>query len=133
MRKEAKEVMEVVKEFSPRLVGSVWRGTAHRNSDIDIIVFSEDQIQVLSQLQKHSFKVARSELISVTKKGRKESSFHIHVLFRSEDEADVVVRSLSSLGKQEKCGTYGDVKTGLGLLQLTKVLKENPLQKFIPT
>jgi predicted nucleotidyltransferase len=133
MRKEAKEIMEALRMFSPRLVGSVWRGTARRRSDIDIIAFSEDHSQVLSQLQKHSFEVARSERLSVTKEGRKESSFHIHILFSSGDEAEVVVRSLSSLGKQERCETYGDIKTGLSLNQLAKVLKENPLQKFVPT
>jgi predicted nucleotidyltransferase len=133
MRKEAKEIMESLKDFSPRLVGSVWRGTARQGSDIDIITFSQDHLQVLRQLQKHHFKVSRSERLSVTKEGEKESSFHIHIIFRSGDEAEVVVRSLISLEKQEKCETYGDVKTGLSLNQLAKVLKENPLQKFLPT
>ena len=133
MRKEAKEIMECLKDFSPRLVGSVWRGTARQGSDIDIITFSQDHLQVLRQLQKHSFKVSRSEQRSVTKEGIKESSFHIHIVFLSGDEAEIVVRSLTSLGKQERCETYGDIKTGLSLNQLAKVLKENPLQKFVPT
>lgn len=133
MRKEAKEIMEALKEFSPRLVGSVWRGTARQGSDIDIIAFSQDHLQVLMQLQKHNFEVARTEQISVTKEGEKESSFHIHIFFPSGDEAEVVVRSLITLGKQERCETYGDIKTGLSVKQLTKVLKENPLQKFVPT
>jgi predicted nucleotidyltransferase len=133
MRKEAKEIMESLKDFSPRLVGSVWRGTARQGSDIDIITFSQDHPQVLRQLQKHHFEVSRSERLSVTKEGEKESSFHIHISFQSGDEVEVVVRSLTSLGKQERCETYGDVKTGLSLNQLAKVLKENPLQKFVPT
>ncbi len=133
MRKEAKEIMEALEEFSPRLVGSVWRGTARQGSDIDIIAFSQDHLQVLRQIQKQNFEVSRSERLSVTKEGEKESSFHIHISFPSGDEAEVVVRSLSSLGKQERCETYGDIKTGLSLNQLTKVLKENPLQKFVPT
>ncbi len=132
MRKEAKEIMEFLKDFSPRLVGSVWRGTARQGSDIDIITFSQDHLQVLRQLQKNHFDVSRSERLSITKEGEKESSFHIHIIFQSGDEAEVVVRSLTSLGKQERCETYGDVKTGLSLNQLTKVLKENPLQKFVP-
>lgn len=132
MRKEAKELMESLKDFSPRLVGSVWRGTARQGSDIDIIVFSQEHLQVLRQIQKHAFDVARSERLSVTKEGEKESSFHIHIFFPSGNEAEVVVRSLTSLGKQQRCETYGDIKTGLSLNQLTKVLKENPLQKFVP-
>jgi predicted nucleotidyltransferase len=132
MRKEAKEIMGSLKDFSPSLVGSVWRGTARQGSDIDIITFSQDHLQVLRQLQKNHFEISRSERLSVTKEGEKESSFHIHIIFQSGDEAEVVVRSLTSLGKQERCETYGDVKTGLSLNQLTKVIKENPLQKFVP-
>ena len=133
MRREAKQIMDVLKEFNPRLVGSVWRGTARQNSDIDILTFSQEHIQVLKQLQKHNFEAESSEWRSVTKEGRKESSFHIHVILPSGDETEVVVRSLNYLGKSERCETYGDVKTGLSLNQLTKILKENPLQKFVPT
>jgi predicted nucleotidyltransferase len=133
MRKEAHEIMEALKEFNPRLVGSVWRGTARQNSDIDILTFSQDCVQILEQLRKHNLEAASSEWRSVTKEGRKESSFHIHVILPSGDETEVVVRSLNSLGKAERCETYGDVKTGLSLDQLTKILEENPLQKFVPT
>ena len=133
MRTEARELMDALKEFSPRLVGSVWRGTARKNSDIDILAFSQDHSQVLGHLQRRSFDVARSEWRSVTKEGRKESSFHIHVVLSSGDEAEVVVRSLNLLGKPDRCETYGDIKTGLSLNQLTKILDENPLQKFVPT
>ena len=133
MRKEAHEIMEALEDFNPRLVGSVWRGTARQNSDIDIVTFSQEHIQVLKQLQKHNFEAESSEWRSVTKEGRKESSFHIYVLLPSGDEAEIVVRSLNYLGRSERCETYGDARTGLSLNQLTKILKENPLQKFVPT
>jgi predicted nucleotidyltransferase len=133
MRREAREIMEILEEFNPRLVGSVWRGTARRNSDIDILTFSQDPVQVLKQLQEHNFVAESSEWRSVTKEGRKEASFHIHLLLSSGDEVEVVVRSPDCLGQPERCETYGDVKTGLNLEQLTKVLKENPLQRFVPT
>jgi len=133
MRREAHKIMKALEEFNPRLVGSVWRGTARKNSDIDILTFSQDPIQVLNQLQKHSFEAESSEWRSVTKEGRKESSFHIHVLLPSGDDVEVVVRSLDHLGQPERCETYGDTRTGLSLNKLTKILKENPLQKFVPT
>ena len=132
MRGEARDIMEVLDGFSPRLVGSTWRGTAHKNSDIDIVTFSQDHLQVLNQLQKHTFEAESSEWRSVTKEGGKESSFHIHVLLPSGDEVEVVVRSPDYLGQLQRCETYGDVRTGLSLNQLTKILKENPLQKFVP-
>jgi predicted nucleotidyltransferase len=132
MRREAHKIMEILRNFNPRLVGSVWRGTARQNSDIDIITFSQDHLQVLKQLQKHNFVAESSEWRSVTKEGRKEASFHIHILLPSGDEAEVVVRSPDYLRQPERCETYGDVKTGLNLNQLAKILKDNPLQKFVP-
>jgi len=133
MRREAHKIMEALEEFNPCLVGSVWRGTARQNSDIDILTFSQDHLRVLKQLRKHNFEAESSEWRSVTKEGRKESSFHIHLLLSSGDGVEVVVRSLDCLGQPERCETYGDAKTGLNLNQLTKILRENPLQKFVPT
>jgi predicted nucleotidyltransferase len=133
MRKEALQIMESLKDFNPRLVGSVWRGTAHRNSDIDIVTFSRDPEAVLDQLQKSKYRVAGSEWRSVTKRGEKESSFHIHLILPSGDEAEVVVRSPEKMGLLGRCEIYGDALTGLSPLQLAKVLKEKPLQKFVPT
>jgi predicted nucleotidyltransferase len=132
MRREAQEIMTVLKEDSPRLVGSVWRGTARQNSDIDIQAYSQDTVQVLILLQNQGFNVKESEWRSVTKEGKKESSFHIHVLLPSGDEAEVVVRSSEHLGQLERCEIYGDIKKGLHLHELQKVLREYPLQKFVP-
>ena len=132
MRKEAKEMMEMLRLFSPRLVGSVWRGTARKNSDIDIHVFAEDHKTVVDLLQKHGINPNSSEWRSVTKEGEKTSSFHIHATLASGDSLEVVVKSPEQEEKQEKCETYGDVKTGVTLSQLTKILQENPLERFVP-
>jgi predicted nucleotidyltransferase len=133
MRKEAKEIMDVLRDFDPRLVGSVWRGTARKNSDIDILTFSGDTAQILEQLQTHNFVAERSEWRSVTKEGKKEAAFHIYIVLPSGDGAEVVVRNLDCFGQPERCETYGDIKIGLNLKQLTKILEQNPLQKFVPT
>jgi len=133
MRKEALQIMETLKDFSPKLVGSVWRGTARQSSDIDILAFSQDPKAVLDQLQKNRYRIRSSEWRSVTKRGKKESSFHIHFVLPSGHEVEVVVRSPEKIGVLERCETYGDVLTGLSLPQLLRVLKEEPLQKFVPT
>ena len=132
MRIEAKEIMETLKHFYPRLVGSVWRGTARQNSDIDIQTFSQEDHQVIDQLMKNKIVVKSSEWRSITKDGKKESSFHIHVLLQSGDDVEIVVRNLECLGQQERCETYGDIKKGLNLKQLAVTLKDNPLQNFVP-
>lgn len=133
MRKEAFQIMAVLKAFHPRLVGSVWRGTAHRNSDIDVIAFSSDHNAVLDSLVNGSFRVMRTEWCSVTKRGRKESSFHIYLVLSSGNEVEVVVRSPEKMSFLGKCEIYGDVVRGLSYSQLQRVLKENPLQRFVPT
>jgi len=132
MRREALKIMETLKDFHPRLVGSVWRGTIHKNSDIDITTFSHDLEAVCAKLQENNFKIANTEWCSVTKQGQKEESFHIHVHLLSNNEAEVVVRSPEKMGLQERCEIYGDTATGLNYLQLKKVLEEKPLQRFVP-
>lgn len=133
MRKEALKIMEILKDFNPRLFGSVWRGTAHRNSDIDIVAFFQDPKVVLEQLQKSKYRVTSSEWQKVTKRGEKESSFHIYLLLPSGDEGEVVVRNPKKAGSLERCEIFGDPLTGLSRLQLLRVLKKKPLQKFVPT
>jgi hypothetical protein len=95
-------------------------------------VFSEDHFQVICKLLEHNNRIMSSEQRSITKDGKKESSFHIHVILNSEDKLEVVVRRPRYLGQLERCETYGDIKKGLSLNQVEKILKENPLQKFIP-
>ncbi|MFB0501424.1 MAG: nucleotidyltransferase domain-containing protein [Candidatus Bathyarchaeia archaeon] len=132
MRREALQVMELLKKFHPKLIGSVWRGTARKNSDIDIVTFSSAPKVVLAQLQKTNLKIAKTEWLSVTKRGRKEASFHIHLILSSGNEVEVVVRSPERIGLKERCEIYRDFVTGLNYPQLKRVLAENPLQKFVP-
>jgi len=133
MRREALQVMELLEKFHPKLIGSVWRGTARKDSDIDIVTFASVPKAVLVQLQKSNFKIAKNEWLSVTKRGRKEASFHIHLTLSSGNEVEVVVRSPERIGVKERCEIYGDFVAGLNYLQLKRVLEENPLQKFVPT
>ena len=132
MRREALQVMELLKKFHPKLIGSVWRGTARKNSDIDIVTFSSTPKAVLTQLQKSNFNIVKTEWLSVTKRGRKEASFHIHLTLSSGNEVEVVVRSPERINIKERCEIYGDFVTGLSYPQLKRVLEENPLQKFVP-
>jgi len=131
-RKDALQIMNTLQGVHPRLVGSVWRGTAHQNSDIDITVFSTNPDAVLNQLKKSGFKVIKAEWSSVTKRGQKESSFHIHLVIESGNEAEIVVRSPEKIGHLGRCEIYGDTVKGLSPTQLEKVLEENPFQKFLP-
>lgn len=132
MRREALEIMETLEKFNPRLIGSVWRGTITKNSDIDIVAFTSDPDHVQTRLQKNGFSVVRTEPTSVTKKDKKETAFHIFLALPSGNEAEVVVRPSDEMNHYEKCEIYGDLITGLNARQLAKLLKENPLKRFVP-
>lgn len=132
MRKEALRIMEALRRFHPRLVGSVWRGTARRNSDIDITVYAENPEEVLDALKSSGFQMARTEWQTVTKKGEEKHFLHIYVSSSTGNEAEIVAAPSQEMNARRKCEIYGDEVTGLTIKQLKHVLKENPTQKFLP-
>lgn len=132
MRREALQIMKALKAFHPKLIGSVWRGTAHKDSDIDIVTFSSQPINVLQKLEHEGFEATNTEWQSAPKLDKKEKSFHIYLKLPSGNEAEVVVRSLERMNQKVKCEIYGDTVTGLNTLQLERLIRENPLQKFTP-
>jgi len=70
-RKEALELMKLLKAYEPVLVGSVWRGTAHRQSDIDIIVYHDEPNTIIETLERNKFKIVKTERINITEQSRK--------------------------------------------------------------
>lgn len=61
LRKTAYEAMQLLKEFKPRLTGSVLSGTANKNSEIIIHVFSETSEKVSLFLQEKKIPVSLCE------------------------------------------------------------------------
>lgn len=131
MRKEALEIMEALSAFHPRLIGSVWRGTANKHSDIDIIVFSQEKETVIEVLRKSGLKILSIEAAPSEKEGGGET-LHIFIDLPSKDKVEVIVRRLEDMSKDEICDIYGDVKRGLTINQLREVLEKDPLRRFIP-
>jgi len=132
-RKEALEIMESLKENHPRLTGSVWRGTAHKNSDIDVVAFSDNPEAVLRKLQRSNYKITSKEWQSVTEHGEEIRTFHVHLTLLSNNEVEVIVRSLERIHVKEVCEIYGDVQTGLEIDELTRLLETAPTRKLTPT
>lgn len=131
MRREALEIMESLKEFNPRVIGSVWRGTVNKNSDIDIVVFSQNKDLVIESLSKMNLKITAIEATPAAKDGSGETT-HVFVELPSGDQAEIIIRNQEDIFKEEYCEIYGDLKKGLNIDQLRGVLKENPLKRFIP-
>lgn len=132
MRKEALSLMVVLGDFHPRLIGSVWRGTANKNSDIDIETFAPNPKAVLERLAQNSFTATKSEWQSVTKGKKIETAFHIYLQLPSGHQIEIVARSPEKMSEIEKCEIYGDPIKGLNIHQLKKVLMVNPFQRFLP-
>jgi len=131
MRREALKLMELLADFNPRLVGSVWRGVIHRASDVDVEVYSRNPDEVVERLR-GKFRELRVEHLVMDEGGRLVESTHIHLTLPSGDEAEVVVRSPEELGKVRTCEIFGDPITGLTLEELRLMLRENPHRKFLP-
>lgn len=132
MRKEALRIMQVLREYDPILVGSVWRGTIHHDSDMDIIVHHEEPEEVLKTLERTNFKIQQTEWVRITKQGKKKASFHIHAESPIKEKVEIIVHSPEEACLKQKCEIYGDEITGLRLEELKKVLKENPNKRFLP-
>lgn len=51
MRIEALKLMKLLESYEPRLIGSVWRGTIRRESDIDIETYHDTPEKILHILK----------------------------------------------------------------------------------
>jgi predicted nucleotidyltransferase len=125
MRMTALEVMRKLQAFSPRLIGSVWRGTARRGSDVDIVAFAQNPGELESPLKEYKIK----ERGEVTFK-RGVHAYHLKLQV-GIDEVEVIVKTPSDFTK-DRCDIYGDVKCGITQRELERLLKADPLRKFVP-
>jgi predicted nucleotidyltransferase len=132
MRKEALEIMKLIAAFCPILIGSVWRGTIKRGSDIDICVYGDDPEEIVSILKTDGINMLRANWTTVNKKGATIASFHIYAQTQAKHGLEIVVRSQEEAVKKRRCETFGDEIKGLNIKELEKVLERNPTQKFIP-
>ncbi|MCK5616017.1 nucleotidyltransferase domain-containing protein [Candidatus Pacearchaeota archaeon] len=133
MRRGALELMCLLKEFNPRLTGSVWRGTARAGSDIDIIVYSFDPNEVVRILKSNNYEIHEDRWIKVDFNNMKKAFFNLKTILKNNSEAEITVRGLDDFGIDEKCEIYGDSRKGYSMMQLRNVLKKNALKKCIPS
>jgi len=132
MRELSVGIMEVLAEYDPVLRGSVWRGTARKGSDIDIDVYSDNPDVVAARLTSTGYEVASSESVVAVRSGRDIRSTHILISLEEGIQGEVVVRPVEEKDTFERCEIYGDMKRGLRLSELEKLMKTDPLRKFVP-
>jgi predicted nucleotidyltransferase len=130
MRKEALKIMQILGNFCPVLIGSVWRGTIRRGSDIDIAVYSDATEEILSALKTAGIKILKTQWTTVNKHGETLSSFHIYA--QNKYSIEIVARSTGEAAQKRRCEVFGDQIKGLKPKELQRVLEQNPLQRFVP-
>jgi predicted nucleotidyltransferase len=131
MRKEALKLMQSLKAYKTLLIGSVWRGTIHYGSDIDLVVYHDEPEEILNIL-KNSLRITQTEWMAITKKGKRKGAFHIYAELLTKEKAEIKIVPTTEISKKEKCEIYGGEIIGLSRQELEKVLKENPTRRFLP-
>ena len=125
MRGTALAVMRGLASFSPRLIGSVWRGTARRGSDVDVVALARSPKEVEKALADYE----------IREKGEVNFKGGVHAYhFKLEaggDEIEIIVRAPAEY-TEDKCDIYGDVKRGVTLPELERLLRVDPLRRFVP-
>lgn len=131
MRKIAVDVMRLLRDYDPVLIGSVWRGTPRQGSDIDIVVYCDAPEEIEEKLTELDIK--DSEQKTFTLGGLPRTSTHIEAVVR-DHTVEVVVRPPRDREyyREERCETYGDIKRGIRLAELEKLIQVDPLRQFIP-
>ena len=129
MRTIALEIMRTLKEYQPRIIGSVWRGTIRKGSDIDIVLFSL-HLNDIQNLLRDTYKVKSAEKSPFFVEGIPKTSTHIK-LEQDGHEIEVVIRPPEDY-VEEKCEVYGDIKRGISISELEKLMRTDPLRRFIP-
>ena len=132
LRREALGLMKALDGYGPVLTGSVWRGTARRGSDVDINVYSDEPKKVEEALHNEGYEVNSIEEVVVNRAGRTIRAWHISVALGDGVHAEVVVRPEMERGEVERCEIYGDLKRGLKTAELEKLMRSDPLRKFVP-
>jgi predicted nucleotidyltransferase len=133
MRSEALELMKIISEFNPRLVGSVWRGIVKPNSDIDIEVDCEEPETVMKKLRENNFEIIQVEEVDLPGPLREGSLAKIKTKTRKGYNVEIILKEHSAYLNPSRCDIYGDVKKGLTLSELNKIMREEPTRLFIPS
>ena len=132
MRTEALTLMRPLEAYCPVLIGSVWRGTIRKGSDIDIEVFHDSPKDIVLILETAGVIIQKTQYVATTEHGKTLSSFHIYGQSPQNHPVEVVVREAEEKSQRRKCDTFGDEIKGLTIRQLERLLVENPSRQFLP-
>lgn len=131
MRETALEVMRLLGDLSPTLIGSVWRGTARRGSDVDVVVYGDPDEAERWLKEAHRVTDRTVKTFTVDRVPRASTHFTVEA---GGYQVEVVVRPPRDADayRDERCDIYGDLKRGIGLAELERLMRSDPLRRFVP-
>jgi len=132
MRREALKIMELLEKFSPRLVGSVWRGVIKPGSDIDIELDCSEPSPVTEILKENGYSIKSLEEVRVPEPLREGSLWRIETETESRVEVEIILKEHQYYSNPPLCDIYGDPKKGLTLTELEKIMDKKPDKLFTP-
>jgi predicted nucleotidyltransferase len=124
MRRAALEVMILLAEFEPRLIGSTWTGHIRRGSDIDINLFSDHPQAVTDRLRAAGI-AFELERVQRRKNGQEQEFVHLHATHpESRLALEVTLYPASQLAHPPLCSITGGPMARASLSQLRQLLEQ---------
>jgi putative nucleotidyltransferase with HDIG domain len=122
MRLAALDVMEALKEFQPRLVGSVWTGHIRSGSDIDINLYGLDPDVVQWKLEQKNM-ISTVERVRSKKDGKVTEFIHLHLHHRSGHEVEMTLYHPEEYRTHPTCSITGGPMARASLCELRQCLE----------
>lgn len=123
MRRAALEMMELLADFHPKVIGSTWTGHIRKGSDIDLHLFSDELDRVLQTLERAdiSYDVKR---VRSTKYQKVMEFVHLHVVHSGGFEVEMTVYPIEWLRVHPKCSITGKAMARASLPELRQRLAQ---------
>ncbi len=124
MRRVALELMEILQEFTPRLIGSVWTGHIRQGSDVDLNIYA-DEPEGLEDALESALIPFEMERVQSRKAGQEREFLHYHVHHASGIPVEITVYPSSEVHHHPTCSITGGPMARGTLPQLRQLLLEN--------
>ena len=122
MRRVALEIMEILEEFHPRLIGSVLTGIIKSTSDIDLHVFADEYEEVIRVLDERGLEYD-FEMVTARKNNELRDFPHIYV-YKDEHTIELSIYELSEIRVRQRSSITGKPMEYATITKLRKMLIE---------
>jgi hypothetical protein len=121
----ALDLMELLEDYHPRLIGSVLTGHIRTGSDIDLNAYSEDLDPLLERLTQggHEFSV---EIVRSRKNNENKEFIHVHLADVGGFQAEVTVYPLEELHVHPRCSLTGGPMRRATLAEISQLMATEP-------